>query len=172
MNFETMSKQRKMILIAAAVGVIAMFLPWMSISIFGFTGGSVNGMHSEGLLVFFCFLGAGALAVMGDQTKNLDRTNWMLALIAGGIASLIMVIRFLSWIDILSMLSYGFYLALAASIGVLAFAYINRTAGETLQSGFDSLKNRFSNQPPSTHTDTNPTTKIINPANDPSKPVV
>ena len=31
MNFQTMNKQRKFVLIAAAVGVISMFLPWISI---------------------------------------------------------------------------------------------------------------------------------------------
>ena len=126
MNFQTMSNQRKMILIAAAVGVIAMFLPWWSMGIFG----SVNGMHGEGILVFLCFVGAGVLAVMGDQTKNLDRTNWMLTLIAGGLASLIMIIRFFTWLDGLSLLSFGFYLALAAAISIVAFAYIQRTSGE------------------------------------------
>ena len=33
MNFQTMNKQRKFVLIAAAIGVISMFLPWISISI-------------------------------------------------------------------------------------------------------------------------------------------
>ena len=172
MNFQTMSKQRKMILVAAAVGVIAMFLPWWSISLGILGSGSVNGMHGEGLLVFLCFLAAGAIAYMGDQTKNLDRTNWMFALIAGGVASLIMIIRFLSWLDILSALSIGFYLALAAAVAIVAFAYINRTAGETLQGGFDTLKNKFSNQSTPAQTDATPTTKVINPTNDPSKPVV
>jgi peptidoglycan/LPS O-acetylase OafA/YrhL len=168
MNFQTMSKQRKMILIAAAVGVIAMFLPWWSVGIFG----SVNGLHGEGILIFLCFLAAGALAAMGDQTKNLDRTNWMLTLIAGGVASLILVIRFLSWLEILGAISIGFYLALAASFAIVVFAYAQRTAGETLQGGFDSLKNKFTGQQPPATSDTGPTTKVINPTNDPSKPVV
>lgn len=172
MNFETMSKQRKMILIASAVGVIAMFLPWWSISMGIFGGGSVNGMHGEGLLVFLCFVAAGALAFMGDQTKNLNQANWMITLIAGGIASFVMVIRFLSWLDVLSVLSYGFYLALAAAVAVVAFAYTHRTAGETLQSGFDTLKTRFSNSSNPAQADANSTTKVIHPTNDPSKPVV
>jgi hypothetical protein len=172
MNFQTMSKQRKMILLAAVVGVIAMFLPWWSISLGILGSGSVNGMHGEGILVFLCFAATGVLAYMGDQTKNLERTNWMLTLIAGGLASLIMIIRFISWLDILSALGIGFYLALAASVAIVAFAYINRTAGETLQGGFDTLKNKFSNQTTPTQTDASPTTKVINPTNDPSKPVV
>ena len=130
-------------------------------------------MHGEGILVFLCFLAAGVLAYMGDQTKNLDRTNWMFTLIAGGVASLIMIIRFISWLDILNALSIGFYLALAASVAIVAFAYINRTAGETLQGGFDTLKTKFTSQSPtSTPPDANPTTKVINPTSDPTKPVV
>ncbi len=44
MNFETMSKQRKFVLIAAITGVIATFLPWWSFATFGYAY-SVNGFH-------------------------------------------------------------------------------------------------------------------------------
>ena len=172
MNFQEMSKQRKMILIAAAVGVIAMFLPWWSVSLGIFGGGSVNGMHNEGIIVFLCFLAAAVLSVMGDQTKNLDQENWMLTLIAGGLATLITLITFLNAPPIGDR-GIGLFLALAAAIGVLAFAYVNRTSGETLQSGFDTLKSRFTKQAGSTPPpDSGSTTKIINPANDSTKPVV
>ena len=87
MNFQTMSKQRKFILISAAVGIIAMFLPW--VSFFGF---SMNGMHGDGFIVFLCFAGAGVVAFLGDQTKTLDKTFWFIALACGGLASLLMII--------------------------------------------------------------------------------
>ena len=90
MNFQTMNKQRKFILIAASVGFIAMFLPWIKISFFGMSS-SVNGMHGSGILVFLCFIGAGVVAFLGDQTKNLDKTFWFIALACGALASLIMV---------------------------------------------------------------------------------
>src|SRR5438067_2368973 len=112
MNFQTMSKQRKMILIAAAVGVISMFLPW--ISLLGF---SVNGMHGSGVFVFICFLAAGAIAYMGDQTTTLNQTNWMIALIAGGVAAIIMVINFFDGASS-GLLGIGFYGALIASLGI------------------------------------------------------
>jgi uncharacterized protein YacL len=173
MNFETMSKQRKMILIAAAIGVIAMFLPWWSLDM-GFVKGSVNGMHSEGIVVFLCFSGAVALSVMGDQTRNLSSQNWMLALIAGALATLITLITFLN-APPLGDRGFGLYIALLAAAGVLFFAYTNRTAGDTLQSGFDSLKNSFGGQTSAsanTSTTAGSNTKIINPTNDPTKPVV
>lgn len=164
-----MSKQRKLVLIAAAIGVIAMFLPWWSISMGIFGGGSVNGMHNEGILVFLCFLGAAALSVMGNQSANLDRTAWMLTLIAGGLATLITLITFLNAPPIGDR-GFGLFLALLAAIAVVAIAYLHRSAGETLQSGFDSLKNRFAS-PGERPADSGANTKIINPANDPTKPV-
>ena len=85
MNFQTMNKQRKFILIAAAVGVVSMFLPWVSISLFGYTQ-SVNGMHDIGILVFLCFLAAAAVAYLGDQTQNLERNRWGISLTEGGLS--------------------------------------------------------------------------------------
>ena len=169
MNFETMSKQRKMILIAAAVGVISMFLPWASI--LGFTA---NGMHGAGILVFICFLGAGFLSFTGDQTTNLNKLNWMLTLIAGGIAFLITLINFFDAPK--SIVGFGLYLSLAASAAVLAFAYMYRSAGDSFQSGFDTLKNSFNNtntQQTGTTTTTTSTTNVTHtPTNDPTRPTV
>ena len=78
MNFETMSKQRKMILIAAAVGIISIFLPWTS-----FAGFTANGFRGGGIIVFICFLAAGFLSYTGDQSANLNKMNWMLRWNAG-----------------------------------------------------------------------------------------
>ena len=140
MNFQTMNKQRKFILIAAAVGFIAMFLPWVRISFFGMSS-SVNGMHGSGILVFLCFIGAGVVAFLGDQTKNLDKTFWFIALACGALASLIMVWNL---IDVMgggmSYLSIGFYLAVLAAVGVLLAAYIYRNPSDSIKGGFDSLK--------------------------------
>jgi uncharacterized protein YacL len=140
MNFQTMSKQRKFILIAAAVGVISMFLPWIQISFMGITAGSVNGMHGGGILVFLCFVACGVIAMMGDQTKTLDKTMWMISLVAAGVAALIMLINFLRALDAISYFSIGFYLAIIASLAVLFATYQYRSAGYNIKDGFDSLK--------------------------------
>lgn len=139
MNFQTMSKQRKFILIASAVGVISMFLPWVKISLFGFSS-SVNGMRDSGIFIFLCFVACGVISFLGNQTINLDRTMWMVTLIVGGLAALIMIINFLRASDARDFLSYGFYLALLSSIGLVVAAYLFRTPGESIKSGFDSLK--------------------------------
>jgi peptidoglycan/LPS O-acetylase OafA/YrhL len=174
-----MSKQRKMILIAAAIGVVCMFLPWVSISIpYLGQSASVNGMRDSGILVFLCLLAAGAIAFMGDQTTNLNKTSWMLIIIVGGLAALIMVIKFFNNMDALDFVGIGFYGVLAASIGVVAFAFINRSATDSLQSGFDSLKgemNRRMNTPGSSSATTMPgttTTVSHTPTDDPTRPTV
>lgn len=173
MNFQTMSKQRKMILIAAAVGIISMFLPW--VSAFGF---SVNGMHGWGVLVFFCFVAAGLLAYMGDQTQNLNRTNWMMTLIAGGIAALIMVINFINALEVLSAVGIGFYLSLGASLAIVALTFMNRAPEDNLQNGFDSLRNSIGGKintqnTGTTTTTTSPTTNVAHTTtNDPTRPTV
>lgn len=170
-----MSKQRKMMLIAAAVGIVSMFLPWVSISFGPFGGGSVNGMHGSGIVVFLCFVAAGVLAYMGSQTANLNQTNWMLALIAGGTATLIMVINFFDASGS-GLLSIGFYGALIAAIALVAFAFLYRSATDNLQSGFDSLKSNFTAKMDEARTGNataTPTTTVSHtPTDDPTRPTV
>ena len=140
MNFQTMNKQRKFILIAALVGVIATFLPWVTVSFGGFGGFSVNGFNGIGILVFLCLVASGILAFLGDQTKPMEKTFWMITLIAGGLASLIMVINFLRAMGDISYIGIGFYLTTLAAIGVLVSAYMFRNPSDSIKGGFDSLK--------------------------------
>ena len=148
MNFHTISKQRKFVLISAAVGFISMFLPWISISMFGFRQ-DVNGMHDKGIIVFLCFVVAGIIAYIGDQKLNLDKTEWTVTLIAGAVA-LLFTIWFYSeannTIMGASVVGYGLYLSAIAAIGILVSAYIFRSPADNLKDGFDSLKNSFSNK--------------------------
>lgn len=136
MNFQTMSKQRKFVLIAAAIGVIGIFCPW--IYLFGF---SVNGFRGVGILIFICLLVAVVMALMGDQTKNLNKTNWMITLIASALAAIIMLITFLNALGAqLEFMSFGFYMTLLGAIGTVAATFMYRSPDDTIKSGFDSLK--------------------------------
>jgi len=152
MNFETMSKQRKWVLIAAAIGIISMFLPWVS-----FFGRNINGMRGWGIVVFFCFVVAAAMCLMGDQTKNLSRTNWMVTMIAGSIAVLILGISFIRSFNALNLVSFGFYGAWAAAVGVTSWAYNYRSATDSLQGGFDSLKENINTKMKATNTNSDNT---------------
>ena len=148
MNFKTMSKQRKFVLISAAVGFISMFLPWVSISMLG-SSQSVNGMHDKGILVFICFVVSGIIAYLGDQTKNLDKTMWGVTLLAGAIA-LLFVIWFYSQISNsfmgASFVGFGIYIAGLAAIGILASAYLFRSPTDNIKDSFNTLKKDIENK--------------------------
>ena len=157
MNFQTMSKQRKFVLIAAAIGIIATFLPWWTISIFGYTS-SVNGFHGMGILSFLCFVVAGIIAYLDDQTKNLDKTKWTITLIAGSISILIII-----WFIIDanssafgSLLGFGIYLAALAAIGIVLSAFLFRSPDDNIRGGFDSLKKDIGNRMGTTGSVNNP----------------
>lgn len=157
MNFQTMNKQRKFILIAAAAGVISVFLPWATVSM-GLMGESMsqstNGFHSYGIPAFLGFLAAAAVVLIGDQTKTLDKTMWIVSLIAGAISVLFIVLYLgnissafgagggFGIVDV----GYGFgiWIALAASIAIIAFAWLFKNPSDDLKSAFDSLKKDIS----------------------------
>ncbi|MDB5221964.1 MAG: hypothetical protein JWN83_631 [Chitinophagaceae bacterium] len=156
MNFQTMSKQRKFVLIAALAGVIGMFLPWYSFSIFG-ASGSINGMHGNGILVFICFAVAGVMAYLGDQTKTLPSTSWIITLICGALATLIVVWNIIKSSDygFGSSMSLGIYLAALAAIGVVAAAFMFRSPTDTIKGGFDSFKKDIDDRMKNTGSNTN-----------------
>ena len=141
MDFQTMNKQRKFVLIAAVAGVVGMFLPWWSVSMFG-ASNSINGMHGNGIIVFICFVVAGIMATMGDQKTTLPSTSWIITLICGALGVLIVgwdIMRS-SQYGIGSALSFGIYLAALAAIGVVAAAFMFRAPTDTIKGGFDSFK--------------------------------
>lgn len=166
MNFQTMNKQRKFVLIAAAVGVISMFLPWISVSLFGYTQ-SENGMHGIGILIFICFLASAGLAYLGDQTKNLDKSSWGIVLAAGAIALISTISFYVKASDSImgnSLVGFGLYIGGLAAIGVLAAAYMFRSPADSLKDTFDSVKKNIESKinsqtnsaPPNTTDTTNP----------------
>ncbi len=140
-----MNKQRKFILISAAIGVISIFLPWVTISVMGM-GSSVNGFHGVGIVVFLSFAGAIIIALMGDQTKSLDKTMWLAALAAGVIAFLFTLIAAASndasggmgLVD--ASLGIGIWLAFISSIGISASAWMFKNPDDDLKSSFEGLK--------------------------------
>jgi hypothetical protein len=65
----TMHKQRLFMLIAAGIGALACFLPWVNAPILGAVAGTQG---SDGYVCLGLFVGAGALALLGDRTKPLS----------------------------------------------------------------------------------------------------
>jgi len=167
MNFQTMSKQRKGMLIISAVGIIAVFLPWVTISVMGLSQ-STNGFRGVGILVFLAFIVSGILSLAGDQARSLDRTMWTGALIAGAIALVFTGISLINnsggagdfgFAD--KGFGIGIWIALAASLGVLADAWLFRNPGDSIKSGFESMKHNLSSNlsgPGASHTGTTSST--------------
>jgi hypothetical protein len=158
MNFQTMSKQRKFVLISAAVGFISMFLPWVSVSMMGYSQ-SVNGMHDKGIIIFLCFVASGVIAYLGDQTKNLDKTMWAVTLLAGAIALLFVIWVYSQTSNSFmgaSFIGFGVYIAAIASIGILASAYMFRSPTDNLKDGFNSIKKDIENKIGNTENQTPP----------------
>ncbi|HRN80677.1 MAG TPA: hypothetical protein PKY29_10290 [Ferruginibacter sp.] len=145
MNFQTMNKQRKWMLIAAAVGVISMFLPWIKVSFLGM-GSSQNGMHGNGIVVFICFLAGGLIAFLGNQEKSLDQSKWMLAIVASALAALLMIINYFRITDnpfTSGMISFGFYLALIAALALLVVTIIFRDKSHNFKEGLNEWKEKI-----------------------------
>ena len=148
MNFQTMHKQRKFVLIAAAVGIISMFLPWISISVFGYTQ-SQNGMHDIGILAFLCFIVSGVIAYLGDQTKNLDKNMWGIVLATGALALISAIWFYFKISDSImggSLVGFGLYIAAIAAIGVLGSAYLFRSPTDSIKDSFNSMKKNIENK--------------------------
>ena len=143
MNFQTMHTQRKMILIAAVVGLLATLLPWYRVSVFGFSQ-SINAWHGIGMLAPLGFALAGVMAFLGNQSLPLTSTNWFLALAGGALALLAVIIFWTNTPGSIALgvggVSFGLYIALIAAIGVLAMAWLHRSPGANLRDGFDSVK--------------------------------
>lgn len=150
-----MSKQRKFILLAAVVGIISIFLPWLTVSVFGVTN-STNGFRSYGIVVFLAFLGAAGISLMGEQSTTLDQSKWLLVLAAGAIAFIFTLLFYTNINSALGMVGTGFglWIAILASAGVIGAAWMYKNPADNLKSGFDSLKKSIpGNQtpPPDAH---------------------
>lgn len=145
-----MSKQRRFILIAAALGVIGIFLPWQTVSagLFGVSASQgVNGFHGLGILAFLCFLAAGLLTLPGDQAKPLEKNAWLAALATGAVAIICAVVNVFKTTNggggfgfVEVSIGFGCWIALAAGLGITVSAWLFRNPAQTLQEGLNELK--------------------------------
>lgn len=80
-------KQKLYSLIAAGIALIALFLPWARVSYGGYGGGSVNGLHGEGLITLLGVAAVATAAFMGDKMKPFEGNFRNIAL--GGFGAII-----------------------------------------------------------------------------------
>jgi len=150
MNFQTMNKQRKLILVAAALGVVSIFLPWFSAGAFGFSV-HVNGFHGWGILAFICFLGTAIISIAGDQNLALDKGMWFATILCGSLALLSVIITLISsgsesadFGFASAGVGFGIWISLLASIAIMLCAWMFRNPAHDLKSGFESMKSSVS----------------------------
>lgn len=151
MNFQTINRQRKFILISAAIGVISVFLPWTSISIFGSTE-SRNGFHGFGILVFILFLSEAIITRIGNQAQPLEKNHWFLVIVSGGIGLVSVVIKITSFFNTTNgdlglpyvHVGAGVWLCLASSAAILLFAWLYKNPADNLKNGYEGLKRSIS----------------------------
>lgn len=158
MNFQTMNKQRKFVLISSVIGIISMFLPWITVSLFGYSQNE-NGMHGIGILVFICFLVSAAIAYLGDQNLNLDKNMWGITLGAGTIALIGTISFYFNTSNSImgsSLVGFGLYIGGLAAIGIILSAYIFRSPSDNLKDTLDSMKKNIESKINSTNTPSPP----------------
>jgi hypothetical protein len=146
-----MNKQRKLILIAAAIGIISTFLPWFTISAgaFGYNiKQSQNGFHGIGILYFLLLIAVGTIAVVGEQKERLQKNMRLAVIGAGALAVICMLIGYGNIADTSSNgmgmveagVGYGFVLSFLAALVVTAIPFIIKDPEESLTSDIANFK--------------------------------
>ena len=122
-------KQKLYSLIVAGIGLISLFLPWLTFKLGILGNNSANGLRGWGIL---SLIGVGVVAAacfMGDKTKEFDANTKKIALAGfGGIAlgALLFFIRKSSYAGIMSDAvgtGFGLWLCLLAGLAGLAWVY-------------------------------------------------
>ncbi len=147
MNFQTLGKQRKFILIASVLGIISVFLPWVTISVFGMSH-SVNGFQGWGVAVFILFIVSLFVSLMGNQTEPLEGTNRLAAVVCGIVIMLCTLIGIkgaktnldggLGLVD--ANVGMGFILSLICGFALVLFSIIFKKSNDSLKKSIEGLK--------------------------------
>ncbi|MDQ7780479.1 MAG: hypothetical protein RDV41_12355 [Planctomycetota bacterium] len=121
-KFKTFTPGVQIVLIAAVVGIITCFLPWVSVGIAGVLSVSANGFNfTEGVLSFLAFLAAGGVQVllMTGKFEPSRKLFTFVTLGGGGLALLMTVIVLIRGAN-----AVGAILALLCAIAVGAGAFL------------------------------------------------
>ncbi|HWB28512.1 MAG TPA: SHOCT domain-containing protein [Chitinophagaceae bacterium] len=150
MNFKALHKQKKYILVAAAAGILSIFLPWLTVSagIFGESiSRSTNGFSGIGILAFFGFAAAGVLTFTGNNTLPFEKGTWMASLGAAAVSLLSVLIFMANTSGSLGSagfaeahFGFGLWISLVAAIALAASAWFLKSPEADLQSGLKDLK--------------------------------
>jgi len=117
-------KQKLYSLIFAGIALIALFLPWVSISLGIFGGGTVNGFRSWGILSFIGVLGVAAACFLGNNALPFDETFKKVALASFAAIAVGALIFFLRLSNATLGASSGFGLWLTLIAGVVGVIWV------------------------------------------------
>lgn len=119
MNFKFTTKPNWLLLIVSVVLFIMIFLPWYTVSAFGFSV-STNGFHNGGILTFLMSLAGIALSFLEISTPKY-RAYGILGI---GILALLGVIIAITQLGGTSM-GVGMILALIVSLALIGVGYLD-----------------------------------------------
>lgn len=139
-----MHKQRLAVIIAAGLGLVSLFLPWASLSMFGVSY-SVNGLQAggPGYIMLVVFVVAGVFAFLGDdRTAPIDASKVKIVAGVAALGVLMMLYQLLAGIGF-SYAGLGAYLAFIAALAVLAVPFVIKDSGAIEMPTADSIKDEF-----------------------------
>ncbi len=135
-----MHKQRLLIVIGAGLGLISVFLPWVSIKFFGMNINAAGWQVWDGWVLFGLAVAAGVMALtQGDKTLELDADAKKKVMgIAGGAAGFMLFELFVR-IGV-GAAGIGAWLALIAALAMVAAPFIIKGDGSFEMPNKDTIK--------------------------------
>jgi uncharacterized membrane protein YjdF len=135
MDFNTLHKQRKFVMIAAAVGILMLLI------------GLKYGLGGEGVITLLAFAGAGYFAYSGDQKKPMAKNAWLGTIGCGSLIILLFLINTLRFgFSILQYASFDFWLLILSAIAIVAAAYMFRDPNQDLKQSLSDMKKSVENK--------------------------
>jgi hypothetical protein len=152
MDFNTLHKQRKFIMIAALIGIVGTFFKWFSFSN-PFGGGSAGPTGTDfgaGIVTLIALAASGVLAFLGDQKNYLSKNSWLIVLGAAGLASVLCLIKLISKPSGFAMvggsIGIGLILSIVGSVGVVASAFLFKNPKDDLKQSLSDMKKQVENK--------------------------
>jgi 4-amino-4-deoxy-L-arabinose transferase-like glycosyltransferase len=148
MDFNTLHKQRKFIMIAALVGAIGTFLNWFTWDTGFISGGIAGTSFGAGIITLIALIAAGVLAYLGNQKNNLDKNSWLIVLGASALASILCVIKLISGAGngFGGSIGIGLILSAIGAVATLAASYIFRNPNDDLKQSLSDMKKQVENK--------------------------
>lgn len=111
-----MSKQRIVVLVVSIVGIVAAFLPWATIVLFGVSV-SASGIEGDGVITLILFAVAAILCFVGKRAEPLGKTKFVCAGV--GLVSVIVAAFALSEFS-----GIGLFLTILAGIVLCVMSFV------------------------------------------------